>query len=567
VLSRAPAIAARQFAAALRLLPHEDQYTSQRIELLVPLAAALSAIGQLDEARDALLEALRLLPAAMNRPRIELEVSCAALEHLLGLHTQSHTRLRAALDALPDLQTPDAARLMIELSTDAIWVMDWQATQHWAHQAHQAGSAFADDPATHAATLVALAWGELCTDGPARATELIDDATARLDTLIDHQIAAHLDTMYYLSAAEYFLEHYEQALRCGDRALTLSRDVGSGQFVIPTLGMKASALRRLGRIEQATQVSDEALERARLVAHDQILLFALCSRAWVATAAGDLECAVATGDEALAVSARLQSSPITACAAWTYGEALLDTGQPDRCITTILNAAGRPDAARLQSSERCYAWQLLARAEIQRGRLDAAQPWIERLKTLANDLTPLRMPLFHASTAQAHLLLAQHNPASAANAALAAAGAAGHIHARLDAARARLLAGKALARTDERDRAIELLTDAHTQLDECGAARYRDEAAQELRRLGRPVHRGGRRATAHAGIEALSDRERTIATHAAAGKTNNQIAAELFLSAKTIERHLSHIYLKLGLSSRAQLGLTLLESAGPSVDL
>jgi len=555
VLSRAPAIAARQFAAALRLLPHEDQHTNQRIELLVPLAAALSATGQLAEARDALLQALGLLPAAMTRPRIELEVSCAALEHLLGLHTQSHTRLRAALTALPDRATPHAARLMIELSTDAIWAMDWEATRHWAHRAHRAGSAIADDPAIQAATLVALAWGELCTNAPARAIELIDAAATRFDTMTDLQIADHLDTIYYLSAAEYFLEQYERAIRHSDRALVESRNAGSGQFVIPTLGMKSSALRRLGRIQQATETSEEAIERARLVGHDQILLFALLARAWVATAAGDLERAHAVGDEGLAVSGRLQPSPITASAAWTYGEALLDTGQPDRCITTVLDAAGGSNTARLAGSERCYAWHLLVRAEIQRDRLDAAQGWAERLNTLANALTPLHMPLFHACIAEAHLLLAQHDPAGAASAALAAAQAADDIHAHLDAARARLLAGKALGAGGERRRGVELLEHAHTQLDECGAARYRDEAAHELRRLGRPVHRGGRRATAHAGIGALSDRERTIATHAAAGKTNNQIAAELFLSAKTIERHLSHIYLKLGLSSRAQLGV------------
>ncbi len=44
---------------------------------------------------------------------------------------------------------------------------------------------------------------------------------------------------------------------------------------------------------------------------------------------------------------------------------------------------------------------------------------------------------------------------------------------------------------------------------------------------------------------------------AAAGRTNSQIATELFLSARTVERHLTHIFSKLDVSSRAQLGAAL----------
>jgi two-component system response regulator DevR len=51
---------------------------------------------------------------------------------------------------------------------------------------------------------------------------------------------------------------------------------------------------------------------------------------------------------------------------------------------------------------------------------------------------------------------------------------------------------------------------------------------------------------------ALSDQEKRVLRLAAQGKTNKQIAADLFLSDKTVKHHISNILSKLGLSSRAQ---------------
>ena len=47
--------------------------------------------------------------------------------------------------------------------------------------------------------------------------------------------------------------------------------------------------------------------------------------------------------------------------------------------------------------------------------------------------------------------------------------------------------------------------------------------------------------------------ERRVAELAAAGKTNREIAAELFVTPKTVENHLTRVYAKLGVSSRGAL--------------
>ena len=73
------------------------------------------------------------------------------------------------------------------------------------------------------------------------------------------------------------------------------------------------------------------------------------------------------------------------------------------------------------------------------------------------------------------------------------------------------------------------------------------QAASELRRLGSRVARAGARAGT------LSAREQEIAELVGSGRTNRQIASELHLSESTVENHLSRVYAKLGISSRAAL--------------
>jgi DNA-binding NarL/FixJ family response regulator len=54
-------------------------------------------------------------------------------------------------------------------------------------------------------------------------------------------------------------------------------------------------------------------------------------------------------------------------------------------------------------------------------------------------------------------------------------------------------------------------------------------------------------------LDALTDREREVADLVATGITNREIAARLVLSEKTVERHLSRIFAKLEIPSRAAL--------------
>ena len=129
------------------------------------------------------------------------------------------------------------------------------------------------------------------------------------------------------------------------------------------------------------------------------------------------------------------------------------------------------------------------------------------------------------------------------------------MHARLavyELAMSLLELGAALRRTGRRRDALDPLRGALDVAAQCGAAAIAERARGELALAGaRP------RRDMITGRDALTAGERRVAERAAEGDTNREIAQNLFLSLKTVETHLGHVYKKLGISSRQQLGSAL----------
>jgi DNA-binding NarL/FixJ family response regulator len=167
-----------------------------------------------------------------------------------------------------------------------------------------------------------------------------------------------------------------------------------------------------------------------------------------------------------------------------------------------------------------------------------------------------------ASRAAAVISFASGDAGSAARQALASAAAADEVGVPVEAALSRTLAGRALAQTGDVERAVTELERAATAFHACGARRYRDAADHELRRLGRHVQRRTRRGVTDAiGVDALTERERQVADLVVDRRTNPEIAEALFLSPKTVETHMRHIFGKLDVASRADVARAV-EAAG-----
>ena len=118
----------------------------------------------------------------------------------------------------------------------------------------------------------------------------------------------------------------------------------------------------------------------------------------------------------------------------------------------------------------------------------------------------------------------------------------------LQRARALVDLGAALRRTGERAAAREPLRRGLDLAHRCGAAALAQRAHDELEASGaRPRRR------AISGVEALTPSELRVATMAADGRSNREIAQALFLSVRTVENQLRHSYGKLGIGSRREL--------------
>ena len=187
------------------------------------------------------------------------------------------------------------------------------------------------------------------------------------------------------------------------------------------------------------------------------------------------------------------------------------------------------------------------------GRADAAAALATRLE---EDARALGTPWARASALRGRAIvqLADGNAEEAVETAAAAGAAFSSIGAPFEEARALLLRGDAHRRAGERRAAAGAIEGALELFERLGAALWQERAERELRRAS-PRPTKDRRA--------LTAAEQRVAALVASGRTNKQVAAELFTTVATVEAHLTRIYRKLAIRSRTEL--TLLVSEGTVV--
>ncbi len=506
------------------------------------------------ELTQVLVEAGRL-PAALDvvdgagadtDPRLAL--AGASVERLLGRHAAARRRLLRALEAAAP-GGGEAGRLLADLAVGAYQRGDYVEARGWAARVEPAGGEGGGDavgPAVRAVAAALVAVGDaFC--GDAEAARAGAAATlAALEAAGDAELGSAAEPAMAIAWGLLALDRLAEGLAAARRLAAAARAAGHGVAATTHDLAAVLALMLLGRLAEAESLSDEAEQASRVSGHAQLVQWALWMRAAVLLDRGQLETALTAAGESVALAARLDDSASAVVARAVLGTVLGARGEHARARELI-------GAYDIDRGWICRHAPALVESDLAVGDLAAAREHAARAAALApgSGMAGARAA---AGRAQALVALAAGDAPRAAALALAAAREADTAQVRMEAARARLLAGRALLAGD-RDAAIGQLRAAYEGAVRCAGARVADEARRELRRAGVRVGGGGARAAGGEGLGALSGRERAVAALVAEGLTNREIGARLFLSEKTIETHLTRVFQKLGVRSRAQVAV------------
>jgi ATP/maltotriose-dependent transcriptional regulator MalT len=547
----APESAARWFGGALRLLP-QTAPTQDCVELLLARSWALAAAGRFTDSHEAALEAAALAPGQPGALHTTVATACASVERFLGRYEHAHARLVRALGLLPEPASVERVELLIELTLNEFYRSRYEAMRYWAAPAVSAANEVGD-AALIAAAAVMPAFADAMTGPTQTARSSRAHAAALVDELPDDELSLRPDAAGWLAIAEIYMDLYAEADAHASRALGLARTGGRGDPLHRLYPVLPRVWYVRGKLAEAAELLDGAIEAARLLGSPPALAGNLFNRSAVALAVGDLDTALATAEESVELTRDLDEGFVTAWAAARLAGVLFETGQPDRAIEMLHGRAGGEELALIPGGWRASCLELLTRCWLALDHPGKAGRAAAVAEVMA---AAVQLPLAAAwaDRATAAVALDAGDAVLAAERALASADVADAAGAPIEAALSRTMAGRALAAAGDRDRAVAELQRAAAALDVCGAWRYRQSAERELGKLGRRPHRRTRPGQANgSGIESLTGRELQVVWLVVDRKTNPQIAAELFLSQKTVETHLRNIFHKMGVTTRVAL--------------
>lgn len=299
-----------------------------------------------------------------------------------------------------------------------------------------------------------------------------------------------------------------------------------------------------GDLVTAEHELGEALHSATLAGQDLFYAYALVIRGMVRAALGNIEAARRDATEALQLADRIGWSVGVGQATWTLGHISLTEGDMETTASLLGTLYPAIEAEGLFEYPNAGPIPDTIEALIAVGQLDDADRLIGSFTAFGRRFD---RPWILATAGRCAALL--HAARGDLDAAERAAFFALDDHKRLpmplELARTLLVLGQVQRRSGHRRDAQHTLEKAQTLFNEMEAAPWAERAAAELRRI------GIRHAPKH-----LTESENNVATLAAQGLTNKEIAARLFISQRTVESTLARAYRKLGINSRAQLGAT-----------
>ena len=348
-----------------------------------------------------------------------------------------------------------------------------------------------------------------------------------------------------------------------------------------TVNFAATALRWADELGEALEVLNHEVEDARRRSAPLRLAWAADNRAMILLRRGEVAAAEADARTAVELIDALFPRPVSVPLA-THAEALMETSAPDDAVRLIARAPLGDSHSESDNAFRAEPLRVRARIRAWQGNLRGALADLERIERLAaryGFVNPGATP-WRAQAALVHAALGENDQARASLRRMPTGSRVGSQRALGTALRVRGLLGKEqgladlgeavaiLAAGQDRLEHIRALVDLGAVLRRAGR---RAAARSPLREALDLAARGGATALASAartellatgarprrdelrGRDALTASERRIAMLASEGRSNREIAQALFVTVRTVETHLTHAYLKLGIERREHL--------------
>ncbi|GAA2213581.1 LuxR family transcriptional regulator [Nonomuraea monospora] len=355
------------------------------------------------------------------------------------------------------------------------------------------------------------------------------------------------------AGAAMFVGEDATALDLFTAAAVRARTAGAVS-VLPLVLAPLGALQMwTGRFAAARATATEGLRLSLDTGQDNTAAHHRAVLAWIAAVQGRAEECRTEADAALARAIGQRLGPPAGIAAWAL--ALLDLGE-GRTGEAFDRLAALADAAPGEGHPivKIFAAADLVEVAVRADRPERAADALDLLRRWAE---PARSPWAHALVARCRGLV-ENTGADDADAHFAEALS---LHARagrpFDTARTALLFGEALRRRRRRAEARRHLRAARETFERLDAAPWAGLARVELQATGETARKRDPSTVAD-----LTPQETQIARMVSEGGTNREIAAHLFLSPRTVDYHLHKVFVKLGLSSRAELVRLSLEQPG-----
>jgi DNA-binding CsgD family transcriptional regulator len=519
------ASAATAFVRASELSADEGRRTGR----LAAAAEAAWAAGQPERARELIARALPLTTAQAR----------AELLYLRGVIEARTGDLRGAVAVL--LEAADASEdgsHTLELLTEATEAAEYAGD--YAQAAAIAARAGAIEPRSETdrfrvAALSGIA-AELAGDHE-RAAPLLREAIRRVEQLQDPRPlvwAALIATMGTMGGT------FGDGLPYATRAVTIARERGLLSILPMALWAQANALVGRGRFNLARSAAEEGIRLASDFGHRLGAGWNLTVLAMLDSLRGDESAARDHAAEAIELAAIGGATMVVGTAEWALGQLELTLGRPGEATDRLLlvSAVERPE-----SNPLIGLWSIpdLIEAAARSGRLDETVDRFDRYADWVQD-SPSAARL--SVLARCRALAGEGDIRELFERALAPDATLSPF----PQARTELLYGEWLRRGRKPREARRHLRRAADLFRQVGAPPWEERAEAELRATGETVRRRD-----PSTLDQLTPQELQIAGLVADGLTNRQIAAQLYLSPRTIDYHLRKIFSKLGVTSRTEL--------------